>query len=380
MHPSYGQESSGNGIRFRDISYEEALKASKKEGKPVFMHGYASWCHYCVYMVDSVYTDSLVGAFFNKHFISIKSDLEKEEAELNKRLKSHTYPTMVFFDANGEVMHRGAGRRYKQMFLELGREALDPRRQLRTWLGFYNNGKVNADTAYQVLRKIELAGMETQEPLLQYLDRLKPEEITKPENWRIIKELFKDVDAPFMKVFIDKKHALIKLNSTRDINDKILAMYDFEFYMRNRLLDSAGYDALKQQVKASKLDIADMIVDYADLNRFKAASQFDNYFDAAEPFVEKYCLNKASLLYEIAHVFYEKSTDSKQLAKAEQWMRRCVELDASYNNNILLCGLLVQQRKKAEAKIVADHAMKLAAEKKLNNKTALLMLDRIERM
>ena len=79
-------------------------------------------------------------------------------------------------------------------------------------------------------------------------------------------------------------------------------------------------------------------------------------------------------------MFYEKSTDSKQLAKAEQWMRRCVELDASYNNNILLCGLLVQQRKKAEAKIVADHAMKLAAEKKLNNKTALLMLDRIERM
>ena len=132
---------------FRELTFDQAIEASKKEGKMVFMHGYASWCHYCIYMVDSVYPDSAVGAFYNQHFISIKSDLEKDGAELNKRLKSHTFPTLLFFDSTGQVVHRAAGRHFKPLFMELGREAIEPRRQLRTWLNVYNDGKVSADTA-----------------------------------------------------------------------------------------------------------------------------------------------------------------------------------------------------------------------------------------
>src|SRR5690349_4721295 len=70
--------SDNNGINFRSITFEEAKKISKAENKPLFVHGFADWCHYCMYMKDSVYTDKEVADFYNSHFVCIKIDMEKE--------------------------------------------------------------------------------------------------------------------------------------------------------------------------------------------------------------------------------------------------------------------------------------------------------------
>ena len=83
------------GVHFRSITFEQALTVAKAENKPIFIHGFADWCHYCVYMKDSVYTDKEVGDFYNEHFVCIKLDMEKEGKELNKTIKSHTFPTFL---------------------------------------------------------------------------------------------------------------------------------------------------------------------------------------------------------------------------------------------------------------------------------------------
>ena len=376
----FAGEEGTKGIQFRNITFEKALETSKKEGKPVFMHGFASWCHYCSYMVESVYPDSAVGAFYNEHFISIKVDLEKEGAELNKQLKVHTFPTFVFFDANGDVIHRAAGRYYKQLFLELANEATTPRRQLRSWMNIYNEGNVSADTAYQVIRKMEVAGMETQEALLKYLNHLSSEQIILPENWRIINEVFKDVNSGFMQKLIVNKKALEQQYTASVVNSKFISIYSFEFYMRNRQLDSLGYDKLKQKIKESKLDIGNMICEYADLNRMNAMSMYDDYFKTAPDFINAYGLNNAAMINEISQVYYDKTQDPVLLLNASAWMNRSVQLDDSYNSNMLLCGILIQLKNKKEAMIVANHAKEIAEKNKLNNRSLLLLLDKIEAM
>lgn len=378
--PQLHAQETQKGIQFRNITFEQALKASQKEGKMVFMHGYASWCHLCQYMKDSVYTDSSVGAYFNSNFICFKIDLEKEGAELNKTLKSHTFPCLVFYDSNGEVVHRASGRYYKPMFMELAKEAQDPRRQLRSWMRVYNNGNVSADTAYQVIRKMEVAAMETQPELMKYINRLKQEDITKPENWKIIKDCFKSPESPFMQTLIDKKKELEGLYGKKEVNDKFMAVYAYELYMRNRLLDSLGYDALKKKIMATNLDIKEMICIYADMGRYRAASQYDKYFETAVPFVSMYALDNKDMIYEVSQFFYEKTTDRTLLTTAKDWMNHCLTLEDSYKNNILLCGLYIQLGDKQSAKTTADHAMELAAKTNASNRLALLMLDKIEQM
>src|SRR5689334_22034717 len=92
----------GVGINFRNLTLEQGIAAAKAEGKPLYVHGYTDWCHFCMYMKDSVYPDKEVGDFWNANFVSIKIDMEKEGKKLNDSLKIHTYPAMLFYDGNGE--------------------------------------------------------------------------------------------------------------------------------------------------------------------------------------------------------------------------------------------------------------------------------------
>ena len=83
IYTSQAQDNSAKGIPFQEISLSEAFAKSAKENKLVFLHAYASWCHYCDYMRDSVYSKPEVADFFNKNFISIRMDMEKEGKEMN---------------------------------------------------------------------------------------------------------------------------------------------------------------------------------------------------------------------------------------------------------------------------------------------------------
>ena len=59
------------GLQFQELSYEQALQKSAAEKKPVFLFGYATWCHFCEYMKDSVLITEAVGNFYNQNFICI---------------------------------------------------------------------------------------------------------------------------------------------------------------------------------------------------------------------------------------------------------------------------------------------------------------------
>ena len=50
-------------IHFLPITFDEAIVKAKADKKPIFLHAYASWCHYCSEMVEKVYTDINVANF-----------------------------------------------------------------------------------------------------------------------------------------------------------------------------------------------------------------------------------------------------------------------------------------------------------------------------
>lgn len=369
-----------NGLQFKNLSYEEALKVAAKENKLVFLHGYAEWCHYCHDMVEKIYPDSTVGAFFNSNFICIKMDLEKEGAQLNKRLKSHTFPTLVFFDGNGTIMHRAAGRHMKPMLLELGKEALDPKRRLHTWEQLFNNGNCGADTAYRYLRKMEMTATNYQPEALKYLSKLSDADIKSASNWKIVNDLYKDVDAPFTMRLIKMKTELENLYTKPVVERKFFEMYKYEFGIRIRTLDTAGYERLKQQLNVSGFDMAPKIMDYADLMKSKMKGDYALYFKLAEPFVNNYAMSDAVMLNEFSQVFFERTKDPVLLAKAEAWAKESVKLNDSYSNNETLTGILILSGKKEEARTVANHAIELGEKNKINVQKVKIYLEKIEEM
>lgn len=369
------------GIKFRTTSFDEAIALAKAEKKPIFLHGYASWCHYCEFMTDSVYSKKEIGDFYNRNFICIRMDMEKEGRELNKKLKVRSFPSLVYFDYRDIIMmHRISGKRSAEEFLQTGKDALDSTKQLRTYEQKYYNKTAKPEEILTYFRMLDKAGLDNQIPINAYLMNIDVNEMLKPINWRIMYDLFKEADLPaFQKVIENKKYYAEKY-SADSIENKILSVYNYALMNRVQQLDSAGYENMINKLRNSNLDLRDKIISYAELNKVKMKSEWLRYEELAIPFIERYCMNDYRRLNEVAANFYERVGHRESLLKAEDWARKAVSMADNVRHNHTLAGICYKLGKKTEALQAAKHAIELGQLKGVDVKQTVLLLEKIEEM
>ncbi|MEZ4920517.1 MAG: thioredoxin family protein [Saprospiraceae bacterium] len=119
---SFAQNNSG--IEFFHGSWAEAKAKAKAENKLIFVDAYTTWCGPCRWMASNTFTDSEVGAFYNKKFINVKMDMEKGEGPtLARQWKVRAYPTLLYFDADGNEVKRELGAKRADDFIRIGKSA-----------------------------------------------------------------------------------------------------------------------------------------------------------------------------------------------------------------------------------------------------------------
>ena len=85
------------------------------------MDAYTTWCGPCKRMAAEVFTEPEVGRFYNENFINVKIDMEKGEGiELARQYDVYAYPTLLFINGEGELVHRGLGYQDFVQFYEPG--------------------------------------------------------------------------------------------------------------------------------------------------------------------------------------------------------------------------------------------------------------------
>jgi thiol-disulfide isomerase/thioredoxin/tetratricopeptide (TPR) repeat protein len=115
------------GIAFEQGTWNDLLAKAKQTHKLVFVDAYTSWCGPCKWMSHNVFPNAEVGALYNAHFISAKIDMEKREGPaIGEKYGVLSYPTSLFLDGDGNLLHSVAGFMPVPEFLALGREVLDP--------------------------------------------------------------------------------------------------------------------------------------------------------------------------------------------------------------------------------------------------------------
>ncbi len=113
------------GIEFKHISFSEALELAKKEDKFIFVDFYTQWCGPCKRLAKGPFMDSVVGNYYNKNFINLKLDAEKEGLHMAQQYQVSSYPTLMFINGEGEVIYRGSGSRYGDNLVQLGENAIN---------------------------------------------------------------------------------------------------------------------------------------------------------------------------------------------------------------------------------------------------------------
>lgn len=119
-----GFATNAQGIEFRPISLEEALVKAKVEDKLVFVDFYTMWCVPCKQLSKMVFPLPEVGALYNKAFVSIKLNAEKEGLEAAKKYNVSAYPTLLFLTPDGNIAYKDTGAKPVKDILELGYNAI----------------------------------------------------------------------------------------------------------------------------------------------------------------------------------------------------------------------------------------------------------------
>lgn len=115
-----------SGIIFEHTAFRDVLQKAQMQGKFVFVDCYTSWCGPCRSMANNVFTRTDVGSYFNAHFINVKVDMEKGEGiELAKKYQVKAFPTLLFLNADGQVLQQAVGYKSPEQLLEIARSVRD---------------------------------------------------------------------------------------------------------------------------------------------------------------------------------------------------------------------------------------------------------------
>lgn len=124
--PKLNDELSKYPLNFYRSDYlSDVLDQAKKENKLVFVDMYAEWCAPCKVMDEEMYMDPNFANTVNVDFISFKVDVEKENgSNLGTIFSVEVLPTLLFLDADGNVLQRNDGAMSHSQFLEMAAEAV----------------------------------------------------------------------------------------------------------------------------------------------------------------------------------------------------------------------------------------------------------------
>ena len=151
-------ESFNKGIKWIGaLSWEQVKEQAKKENKFIFVDAYTTWCGPCKKMDMEVYTDKNVGEVLNPQFVSVKVQMDQTPkddeqiktwystaARFSKQYEIAGYPSFLFFNPDGKLVHKALGFRGVPDFIDLVKDALtDPEARYAKSMEKFKNGQLD---------------------------------------------------------------------------------------------------------------------------------------------------------------------------------------------------------------------------------------------
>lgn len=186
---SWGVMAQNRSIDFRPISWKEILETAGKEKRLVFADCYTSWCGPCKTLAKNVFTQDSVADFFNRHFVCVKLDMEKEGRPLAGKYNVSSYPTLLFIDpVTEQVVHALVGTRDAAALIAEAATALDARNNLSGMAKRYEAGERESGFMAQYLAALKGAGKRQlcDDMMDAYFRGIDDEGMATAEHWMLL--------------------------------------------------------------------------------------------------------------------------------------------------------------------------------------------------
>jgi len=376
-----GQEVTG--IKFIKENLVQAKSQAAKEDKVIFVDAYTTWCGPCKMMDRTTFKDEAVTEFYNENFVNLKMDMEKGDGP--SFAQSHSvrgYPSLLFLNAGGELVHRSLGFQDGTRFLELGKAAADPSKQVITLQKRFEAGEKDQEFLLNYADALTLAGMDGYEEATQaYIDQEK--DWNTPKNIKVLFDYSKaSLDSKLFAYMIANKAKFESEIGAQKVADKI--NYAASSDVRAKQIDATDKDALTSHFakyfgtesakeKATGYYLNNLMYAPGDINEQKYLADVQ-LFMATNPDLSSQSLN--------AHAWriYELSDDKILLAQAESWINKSIELEKNSYNLDTKASIQYKLGKKLEAMQAAKESIKLAGEEGSDPSATQETLEKIKAM
>ena len=281
METSDKQAAVDAGIRFFNGTWKEALAEAKKSGKTIFMDCYTDWCVPCKRLSKEVFTLKEVGDYFNEHFVNVKMDMGTGEGKtMGKQWGVNAFPTLLFFNTEGDVIHRIVGAPDLKILLAEGKRAVE--RKGYAWMNEqYASGNRELAFIQSYMEVLSLASesRKAENICVDYFKTLDKNKLTEREYWDFFRKYIKDVDDE-TAVYVYKHRAdFIAALGEKEVNKKIYSLYNsgaYRYWKEQEgqgTFDEKGFEKYVKRLMKSDVGGKENIVE--DARMFYAEKQGD---------------------------------------------------------------------------------------------------------
>lgn len=377
---------SAQGIDFQSdtMRWQAVLDKAKKENKIVFVDAYTAWCGPCKRMAKDIFPQKAVGDVYNASFVNVKMDMEKGEGpEVSQRYGVRAYPTYIFVDGNGDLVHRGLGAMPMDKFIAVGKAATNPETQFFALKKKYENG----DKSPVFLRNFAITCSDAEEKSLTdevanaYLKTQK--DLSTDENVDFVYRFAKKLDSDAFQYWLKNRGVFEKkfgkLQAETDLDERLITAVGKPFFNAQKKevdMNKAREFALKN----APSDVTERILSLLTLQNFEMKGDVAAILAQAGSHLEKFPTVNPNQLNDYAWFFYENATEKAALEKALTWSLKSIELSDVYAFNDTAASLYFKLGNKAKAKEMAGKALKIAKERNEDASETQNLLKKIEAM
>lgn len=360
-------------IEFDDSSWSDLLEKAKASDKLVFVDVYTNWCGPCKTMAKEIFTDSTIANFYNEKFIN--SHINAEEGEgltFARKYRISAYPSLLFIDHTGEVVHRATGYHDVEDFMSLGETAISPTGGLREWNRLYQQG----ERSPMFLQKLILAKYNAMEE--DYMEvaktymRSQKDWSTLP-NMQLIFTLIDDPGSSWFDYMVDHRADFDLLFGREAVASKLQSLF------LKKPLGKTGDPMKEVDHFYSKVypDMAPKLSAHFKMNYFRTVGNMEAFAEAADRYMSTYASTDPNELNNIAWTFFENIDDRALLEKAVGWAEQSVALSPAYHNLDTLAHLFYKLGKRSKARRAAKQAIAMAAAEGIELHVTQALLDQL---
>ncbi|PIF70568.1 thioredoxin family protein [Flavobacterium sp. 2] len=356
---------SQNQFTVDETPYKTALESAKTQNKLLFVMLFADWCPHCNKMKKEVFTDPNVMAFLNKNYICVWKNVDKEEGTaLKNKFRTTSLPAFLFLDSNENLLYALKGEMKTAEFLTEAANALNPKLQLPYLEKQFLADPSNSNAFFAYLNSLK-KGRDRNEiaiPTHIYLNTQSDAQLVSETNWRIIANGVTDINSREFQYVLKHQNEFAAVASQKRVDRKVESIVSELLRPLVDNLDTVNYYKQREVAKSIRLQKTDSLVFKFDLTLAERTEKWKFYKKVTLEDTQKLVWNDASFLKDIGQTYLKHISDAESLKKSILWVKHSIELNDSYDGNLLLARLYNKIKDKKTALKYAKDAKVICTE------------------